>query len=231
MTTERRLIDTFDAARRYEPSPDLWHRVVHSIEEDRRHRRRVWTVGLGIAAALVTAVVIAAVNLESRGPTLGGRYRFDWRTMEALEFGGLLVLVASLGPAIRRFGRGYVGDVFRGSPDTGARLLGLLDVAYYLVFSGYVLVTLRLAAPVSYRLFDAADQVEEAAARIGGLLLAMGLLHAATLVAIPLVGLVFNTTKAGRKLPRWVVIGLAIGGAAAGFVAVNAGIGLVAGLR
>lgn len=212
MTIEERLSAALRSAADYPASPDLWDRVVHSIEEDRLHRRRVWIVTAAIVASLLGAVGIALTALEASGP----RMRVDWRMMEALEAVALVAAVAALGPAIRRFGRGYAGDIFTASPETGGRLLRLLDVAYYLVFGGYVLVTVRMSAPISYTLWRAGDQISEAAARMGGLLLAMGALHAVTVAVLPLVGLVFNTTRTGGRLPRWVVILLGVIGVVVG---------------
>ena len=205
MNIEQRLTETLDAARRYKPSPDLWDRVVHSIDEDRQHRRRIWTTIISISAAVLIATVVCIASLERSPMTqVGTGYRLNWRVLQALEFVLLATLVAVLGPNIRRFGRGYVTDILHSSPATGARLLGLLDTAYYLVFSGYLLVTVRLVEPSVYAAWSIGQQGQESALRIGGLLLVMGLLHGATLVVMPLVGLVFNATRAGRKLPRWV---------------------------
>lgn len=202
MSTEQRLMDALHAAQQYEPSPDLWDRVVHSIEEDGRHRRRVWTTIATVAATLLVAAAIAAASAQT-APT---GFRFDWRLTEALENALLVILVATLGPAIRRFGRGYAGDLFQQHSGTGEHLLRLLDVSYYLMFSGYILLTARLAETEAFVMFRGGDQIEEAAVRIGGLLLAMGLLHATTLIAMPMVAFVFNTTQTGRRLPRWVTI-------------------------
>lgn len=211
MTTERQLIEAFEAALAYEPSADLWTRVLHSIEEDRRHRRRLLNTTLAVVAMIVVGIVVA-VTAVSTDVTVGGtsRVRFDWRVMEGLEIGGLTVLVLAMGPGIRRFGRGYAGDLFWIQPETGTRMLRLLDVSYYLLFSGYILVTTRLSAPAAYRFGHPGEQLEEAAIRIGGLLLAMGLLHATTLMAMPLVAFVHNSTQAGKSLPRWVTIILVI---------------------
>ncbi len=162
---------------------------------------------------LVGAAVAVANVQEGLSPWLGSRYRIDWRVMEGLEIGALLVLIAALGPAIRRFGRGYVGDVFRAHPSTGPRLLGLLDVAYVLLFVGYLLVTTRLGIPDAYAQFRIGDQIEEAAVRIGGLLLVMGVMHALTLMVMPLVGLVFTANRRRRRLPRWVTILLLVASA------------------
>lgn len=211
MTIEQRLTETLEAAKAYDVSPDLWDRVVHSIEEDRLHRRRVRAVIIGIALSLVVAIVIAGLNIESGLlPNLSRGRRIDWRVLEGLELVVMATLVVLLAPAIRRFGRGYVSDIFYASTPTGPNLLRLLDIAYYLLFAGYVLITTRLGEPVAHSLFDMADQMEDVLFRIGGLLMVMGLLHAATLMAIPLVGLVFNTTRSGTKLPKWVTVILVI---------------------
>lgn len=211
MSTKQRLIETLQAANAYHPSPDLWDRVVHSIEEDRLHRRRVWTTLTALALTSFAAGVAAGLAVTSREISGSrGEYRIDWQTMELLELVVLTILVATLAPTIRRFGRGYVADILHTSTDTAPRLLQLLDVAYYLVFSGYVLSTVRLTAPPAYSLWQIGQQVQEASVRIGGLLLLMGVLHAAALIALPLIGLVFNATHLGRKLPRWVTVILII---------------------
>jgi hypothetical protein len=214
MTTEQRLAEALEAAHHYPTSPDLWNRVVHSIEEDRRHRRRVITVVTVVLATLAAAVLIGLAGVgtaATSGVPTGNR--IDWRLLEALEFGVIAIVVAALGPAIRRFGRGYVVDIFHTSPDTAARLLRLLDVAYALLFGGYALITTRLGPPVSYTLTRLGDQVEEASMRLGGLLLLMGVLHAVTLIALPLIGLVFNANRRRAKLPKWITMVLVVAAA------------------
>jgi hypothetical protein len=69
------------------------------------------------------------------------------------------------------------------------------------------------------------EQLAGAAARLGGLLLALGLLHAATFVALPLVALKDAATRVGKRLPLWVILLLVLTGAAA-LVALQMGIGL-----
>ncbi len=206
MTSERRLIEAFRATGEYEPNPNLYARVVHSIEEDRLHRARIRgaTAAVAMVAALLVAVGAFSVQTTRFGEAL--RYRIDLWMLELLETFALAMLVLVLGPTIRRFGRGYVGDIFGEAAETGVRLIQLVDVAYYMLFSGYVLVTTRFTAPTAYHLYAIADQVEESAARIGGLLLVMGLLHATALMALPLIGLVFTANRREAKLPRWVTI-------------------------
>jgi len=208
VTTEQRLAEALAAAKDYEVSPDLWSRVMYSIEEQRDHRRRLMTTAAAIVVVVAVAVAVVAATVER----VGGRARVDWRALEAVEFIALVVLVVSLGPAIRRFGRGFVSDLIVTNPGTGTRLLGLLDLAYYLVFAGYILATSRLERPIAYLAVDIGDQLEDALLRVAGLLLAMGVLHALTLVALPVVALVFNSTRAGTKLPRWLVVILIVVG-------------------
>lgn len=214
MSTEQRLAAALRASDGYEASSDLWTRVVHSIEEDRRHRRLVRVIAVAVALVVLALGLLTVLNVESVRLDIGLRYRVRWQVLELAELLALATLVAALGPAIRRFGRGYVEDIFGTSRRTGSLLLSLLDVAYYLVFTGYVLVTARFSAPLDYVLYAVGDQIEEAMARIGGLLLIMGLLHAATLMAMPMIGLVFNSTRTGRKLPRWVTVLLVLAGIA-----------------
>ena len=211
MTTEDRLVDALASTQEYETSPDLWSRVTYSIEEDRRHRRRVWLTTSIVVLSLVVAIGIAVANLESSSGDLT-RYRIDWRVMELLEVSVLVVLIGTIGPGIRRFGRGFVEDVFAPARATGDRLLPLMDAAFYLIFVGYVLVTVRLSAPVPYLLYVLGEQIGEAASRIGGLLLMMGVIHAITLMVVPLVALIFNTTRVDAKLPRWITVLLIVGG-------------------
>jgi hypothetical protein len=206
MTTEQQLIEALEASSSYPPSPDLWRRIVHSIDEDRRHRRRVRTTAGAIAAMLLVFGVIAWLNYE---PGVAGS-RIEWRIMEAVEVMALAALVVALGPAIRRFGRSYASDLFLSQSSTGDRLLALLDVAYYLVFVGYILMTTRFAPPEVYVESAVGLQIREASIRIGGLLLSMGVLHALALVSLPMIAFVFNSTRTGRKLPRWVVVVLVI---------------------
>ena len=60
----------------------------------------------------------------------------------------------------------------------------------------------------------------------------MGLLHAATIMVLPVVALVSNSTRVGRALPRWLVIVLVLVGAPLGLFALWAIVGLsVAGIQ
>lgn len=202
MNVEQRLIEVFQTSTRIEPTPDLFSRVLHSIEEDRRHRRRVVRTAAVIAAALAAVVAAGALSIED------GRFgRFVHRpTLAILEVVVLTTLLLVLGPAIRRFGRGYAADLWPPGATLPGALLRVLDVAYYLVGAGYVLVGTELQFEAGGPGDLLADQLSDASIRVGGLLLTLGLLHAVTFVVLPLVALVDNSTRTGRPVPRWVLL-------------------------
>jgi hypothetical protein len=210
MSIEDRLASAFARTDQAEPSTDLWSRVVHSIDEDRLHRTRL------VRTAAVSTVVLAAlvgvgVAALTDGPS-GTHVR--WQVMEVLEALALVVLILALAPAIRRFGRGYASDLFTTSRGTATAMLRLLDLAYYLVFGGYVLLTVDLKTPLDASRLNWAEQLQEASAQVAGLLLTMGMLHAITLVALPLLALIVNSTRTGARLPRWIWVVLIIGAVA-----------------
>jgi hypothetical protein len=205
---EQRLADAFAHADRLEPSPDLWSRVEHSIEEDRLHRKRLLRTAIAAGAVLAALVVVALLALTEGS---SGTY-VRWQVMEVLETIALVVLIVALGPAIRRFGRGYASDLFTTSRSTAAAMLRLLDLAYFLIFGGYILLTVELLAPRDESLLIWSEQLGDASIRIAGLLLTMGMLHAVTLVALPLLALIVNSTRTGSRVPRWIWILLIVGG-------------------
>ena len=204
MNVEQRLIQAFEASARVEPTPDLFSRVVHSIEEDRRHRRRVIRTTAVSAATFVVLVVAGAMSIDGDGALL----RVHRPTLEILEAIALATMLVLLGPAIRRFGRNYAADLWPPGAETPRLLLPLLDVAYYLVGAGYILLTTEFRFGASGGLL--AEQLGDASVRIGGLLLALGALHATTLFVLPTIAFVDNATRAGKPLPRWIVLLLVV---------------------
>ena len=206
MNLEQRLIEVFQTSRPVEPTPDLFSRVVHSIEEDRQHRQRVVRTAAGLLAGLAAVIVAGAVAVEE------GQYgRFVHRpTMEALEALVLVAILVVLGPAIRRFGRGYAHDLWPRGAVTPDAMLRLLDLAYYLVGAGYVLLSTEFEFTDGLLANRLPEQLADASVRIGGLVLALGLLHAATLFLLPLVALIDTSTRREVSLPRWVILVLAL---------------------
>jgi hypothetical protein len=188
MTLEERLADALHAADSVEPSPDLFARMGRSIEEARAHRRRLLTVW---AAALATAgTVVAWVALSAEIGDGGEQVIDGWKIILAYLFvSGSLVI--GLAPNIRRFGRSFIDDVFHLSPATGGRFLAVLDIAYYLTFTGLILVDADVW-PVgqTVALFPI---LGDALSKVGFILLAMGILHTANLAFLPVLGLIYNS--------------------------------------
>ncbi len=204
MNVEQRLIEVFQTSAQVEPTPDLFSRVVHSIEEDRRHRRRVVETAVAAIVTLTTVVVVGAVSMQdSPGTQQGFVHR---STMELLEWVVLVVVLLALGPAIRRFGRGYVNDLWPRDSNVPQALLRLMDVAFYLVGAGYVLLTAQFDFGPELIAERWPGQLAEASFRIAGLLLALGVLHAATLFVLPAVALIDNSTRRGTSPPRWALL-------------------------
>jgi hypothetical protein len=202
MNVEQRLIEVFQTSPQVEPSPDLFSRVVHSIEEDRRHRRRIVRTTATALALLAALVAVGAMSFRDGPGRLQGHV--DRPTMELLQWIALAVLLVALGPAIRRFGRGYASDLWPSDAVTPVALLRLMDVAYYLVGAGYILVTAEFQFADSLANDRLAEQLAGASVRLGGLLLVLGVLHATTLFALPLMAFVHNATRADTALPRWI---------------------------
>jgi hypothetical protein len=220
---EQRLVDALRSVDRVDPSADLWSRVVHSIEEDRAHRRRVVE---SFASIVLTTAGLALLGILNVVDTPSGN-QVRLGVMELIETIVLVLLVTVLGPAIRRFGRGYAHDLWRSTPDIPTALVRLLDLAYLLVFGGYILLTAHV--DFDSATIDVARQLEDLGWRAGGLLLAMGVLHAATIMTLPVVALIANSTRSGRPLPRWLTVVLVVGAGLAGLFALWSIAGLVIG--
>ena len=192
---ETRLHDALeDAGAHSEPSPDLFERVVGSIADDRvrrRHLRRVqlaWVVG--VATAVLLTVTLTPKDEEG--------LHMPWWILEIGLNVALVALAIWLGPFIKRFGRAYAADVFHDNPMTGKSYIVLTDIVYYLIFAAYILFTIRTDAPAAMTNDVTAEQIKEGAARLGGILLIIGVLHGLNLVIMPVLGRLFSLN---RRLP------------------------------
>lgn len=182
---ERRLRETLlEGAGQVHESPDLFARVVRSIEEDRirqRQRRRAAAVLASIAGAIV-AVVIAVIDIRE------GEVLMDWWILELLTTAFLVGLALWLGPFIKRFGKAYAADVFRANPRTGKSFIVLTDFAYYLIFLSYILFTITFELPGNWDTVVNGAQVKSEVSRVAGIILIIGLLHGVNLLALPVIG-------------------------------------------
>lgn len=112
----------------------------------------------------------------------------SWWVLETLTDVVLVALVLVLGPLIKRFGKSYAGDVFRANPRTGKSYLVLMDIAYYLIFSAYILFTISFEREIGWSATVGARQLKAETARVGGMLLILGILHGLNVVSLPVVG-------------------------------------------
>jgi hypothetical protein len=172
-------------------SADLFARVQLSIEDDRRRRsqrrRRLGIVG-SIAGAVV-AVLIATVERRE------GELIMEWWILELLWFGFMVGLATWLGPFIRRFGKSYAADVFRANPRTGKSFIVLMDVAYYLIFSAFILFTVQFEPSSGWEQTVGADQLRATTVRVGGILLIVGLLHGLNVLMLPMIGRILTLNR------------------------------------
>jgi len=172
------------AAGAVEEHPDLFARVQRSIEEDRARRR--WRWGMAARGAVVVLVLVA---VGAAGSDLDdGRVVMPWWLFEVLTCVVLVLITVVLGPFIKRFGRSYAADVFRANPRTGKSYIVLVDVAYYLIFAAYILLTANIEPEANWESTVTAAQVQSELVRVGGMLLLMGLLHGANVVLLPFMG-------------------------------------------
>jgi hypothetical protein len=190
VSVEHLLRHAMQQADDYEVSPDLFARVRRSIEEDVAHRRRVrvaagWSVA-GVLAIATYLVVMAEV--------VDGRVTWPWWSLELLTAAILIALILVGGPLIRRFGGIFASSVFIANPATAKHFLRVLDVAYYLVFSAFVVIETQVVPKQEWLGPDGTRvHLDWLAERIGALLLLMGVLHAITIATLPVLGVLFSS--------------------------------------
>jgi hypothetical protein len=119
----------------------------------------------------------------------------QWWVLEIITIVVLAVVVAVLGPLIKRFGRAYAADVFRANPRTGKSYLVLMDFAYYLIFVAYILFAVKWEPDTGWEQEVNAEQLQASVMRLGGLLLLMGLLHGLNVLTLPIIGRIFTLNR------------------------------------
>ena len=182
---EERLREALhDGALTVDESSDLFARVEFSVHDDQRLRmqHRAVTAVIACFVGAIGAVTFGVIKTDQ------GRVLMDWWILELITLAVLVVIAFWLGPLIKRFGRSYAADVFRANPRTGKSFLMLTDVAYYLIFFAYILFTVSFEPKGNWDDTVNAAQLQHETARIGGILLIIGLLHSANLVALPVMG-------------------------------------------
>jgi hypothetical protein len=119
----------------------------------------------------------------------------DWWILEIITISVLVAVVGVLGPLIKRFGKGYAADVFRANPRTGKSYLVHMDFAYYMIFGAYILFVTKWEPDQGWEQQVNAQQLQGSAARLGGMVLLMGLLHGLNVLTLPVIGRVFTLNR------------------------------------
>lgn len=118
-----------------------------------------------------------------------------WWTLELITTVVLVVIVLVLGPLIKRYGKSYAADVFAANPRTGKSYLVLMDVAYYLIFGAYILLTVQFDPPSDWGDTVNAAQLQGETIRLAGLLILMGLLHGLNVITLPIIGRLLSLNR------------------------------------
>ena len=182
---EERLHEALSqGASSFDESPDLFARVRLSIEDDRRIRRQHRRL-LCLLACILGAVAALTFALTDYRQ---GELLMDWWVLELLANALLVGVALWLGPLIKRFGKSYAADVFRANPRTGKSFIVLTDIAYYLIFFSYVLFTVSFQLKGGWGQTVGGAQLQHEVARVGGILLILGVLHGLNLIALPVMG-------------------------------------------
>ena len=119
----------------------------------------------------------------------------DWWILELLWFAVMTGLALWLGPFIKRFGKSYAADVFRANPRTGKSFIVLMDVAYYLIFTAFILFTVQFEPSGGWEQTVNAQQLRASAVRIGGILLIVGILHGLNVLTLPIIGRILTLNR------------------------------------
>jgi hypothetical protein len=145
---------------------------------------------------LVTAVTTAVLLLT---PRTNGALAMPWWILEVAVTLVLVAMAVWLGPFIKRFGRAYAADVFHDNPLTGKSYIVLTDIVYYLIFTAYILFGVHFAPQSDWNNdisgIVTAEQMAFSAARIGGILLIIGILHGLNIVLMPVLGQLFSLNR------------------------------------
>ena len=112
----------------------------------------------------------------------------EWWVLELIKFLALIVLAIGLHQLIRRFGKNYVGDIFRSTPQVGRNFIILADFAYYLIFGAYTLFNVNFDPQEDWVATVGASQLEEFVFSLAGICLIIGILHGLNVFVLPFIG-------------------------------------------
>ena len=112
----------------------------------------------------------------------------EWWVLEVIKFLSLIMLAVGLHQLIRRFGKNYVGDIFRSTPQIGRNFIILADFAYYLIFGAYTLFNVNFDRQTEWAATVNASQLEQFVFSLAGICLIIGILHGLNVFVLPFIG-------------------------------------------
>jgi len=112
----------------------------------------------------------------------------DWWILELIKGLSLIIVGVALHRLIRGFGKNYVSDIFRSTPQIGRKFLVLADIAYYLIFAAYTLFWVKLERPSDWAAEVNASQLEQFLFSFAGISLIIGMLHGLNVFVLPFIG-------------------------------------------
>ena len=115
----------------------------------------------------------------------------DWWILELIKGLGLIVLAVVLHRVIRGFGKNYVNDIFRSTPQIGRNFVVLADVAYYLIFVAYTLFNVNFDRQKEWAATVNASQLEQFVFSFAGISIIIGVLHGMNVFVLPFIGGIF----------------------------------------
>lgn len=117
-------------------------------------------------------------------------------TYYCVYVGACAVLIAGLGWTFHRAGQVFLKDAFAGNTTLVDAVARLLDIGFYLVSLGYVLISYQTMWPIN----DLGTIIRIASVKIGGLLLLLGIAHLFNLLLLAL----FRQRRASGAAPAGV---------------------------
>jgi hypothetical protein len=103
-------------------------------------------------------------------------------TYYCVYLGACALLIAALGRIFHRAGRVFLKDAFAGNTTLVDAVARLLDIGFYLVSVGYVAISYSTEWPI----IDYATLAKIAIAKVGGLMLLLGVAHLFNLLLLAL---------------------------------------------
>lgn len=96
--------------------------------------------------------------------------------------GACAAVIAGLNWVLRGMGRIFLNDAFAGNSALVSAVARLMDIGFYLVSLGYVFISYQTMWPIN----DVGTAIKIASAKVGGLLLLLGIAHLFNLLLLAL---------------------------------------------